>query len=277
MLINPLRIFILLITFCNVSVYADLVQVTPNNLGFSDRLEQLTKTLSQGSYSHPDDMDIPAQTKLNVYLRSASPNIANDQLKPESENTSLDKDMLIDPSDYRKLALIPLYASSNIYYDPKEKYYYEHRYFQNNIAMIRYLDEDLAYFYDLDNTENQAWVAKCNIDRITDYKTCVVYKSNFILVKSSTQGLLISAYHDLSRLRSDYYQYIRIDKNTAFKTTSVFSGNTASNIINQMKAGFLIHTRHTERLSGTTDNTFSLYGFSAAYESMNLMYARLGK
>lgn len=58
--------------------FADLVQVTPNNLGSADRLEQLTKTLSQGSYSHPDDMDLPANTKLNVNLRSGNePTIIN--------------------------------------------------------------------------------------------------------------------------------------------------------------------------------------------------------
>jgi len=35
----------------------------------SDRLEQLSKTLSQGSYTHPDDLDLPASAKVSVTLR----------------------------------------------------------------------------------------------------------------------------------------------------------------------------------------------------------------
>lgn len=45
--------------------FADLVQQVDNTQS-PDRLEQLTKTLSQGAYSHPDDMDIPAQLDIKV-------------------------------------------------------------------------------------------------------------------------------------------------------------------------------------------------------------------
>ena len=34
-----------------------------------DRLEQLSKTLAQGSYSHPDDIDLPAVSNVSVKLR----------------------------------------------------------------------------------------------------------------------------------------------------------------------------------------------------------------
>ena len=44
------------------AAFADLVQ-SP------DRLEQLSKTLSQGSYN-PDDLDLPASAKMNITLRS---------------------------------------------------------------------------------------------------------------------------------------------------------------------------------------------------------------
>ena len=44
--------------------FADLVQLDVNNASSPDRLGELTKTLSQGSYSHPDDLDIPANTSL---------------------------------------------------------------------------------------------------------------------------------------------------------------------------------------------------------------------
>ena len=44
------------------AAFSDLVQ-SP------DRLEQLSKTLSQGSYN-PDDLDLPASAKMNITLRS---------------------------------------------------------------------------------------------------------------------------------------------------------------------------------------------------------------
>ena len=53
--------------------FADLVQLDASNNTSSDRLEQLSKTLSQGNYTHPDDMDIPANTQLNVQLRKEKP------------------------------------------------------------------------------------------------------------------------------------------------------------------------------------------------------------
>ncbi len=45
------------------ATFADLIQ-TP------DRLEKLSKTLSQGSYN-PDDLDLPASAKMNVTVRSS--------------------------------------------------------------------------------------------------------------------------------------------------------------------------------------------------------------
>ena len=45
------------------AAFADLVQ--PSS---SDRLEQLSRTLSQGAYN-PDDLDLPASAKMNVSLR----------------------------------------------------------------------------------------------------------------------------------------------------------------------------------------------------------------
>lgn len=53
--------------------FADLVQLDVNNASSPDRLGELTKTLSQGSYSHPDDLDIPANTSLDVQIRKQKP------------------------------------------------------------------------------------------------------------------------------------------------------------------------------------------------------------
>src|SRR5690606_7000114 len=47
--------------------FADLVDLTAEN-GSVDRLEQLTRTLAQGSYTQSEDGFIPAQSKLNVQL-----------------------------------------------------------------------------------------------------------------------------------------------------------------------------------------------------------------
>ncbi|WP_445116853.1 M23 family metallopeptidase [Acinetobacter sp. WZC-1] len=72
--------------------FADLVQLDASNGNTApDRLTQLSRTLSQGSYAHPDDMDIPASTSLNVKLRNQSKPIElnNDSLaKKYSSGTS---------------------------------------------------------------------------------------------------------------------------------------------------------------------------------------------
>lgn len=55
--------------------FADLVEVMQD--GSTDRIEQLTRTLAQGAYSESSDMDIPAETKLNVKLREKSIELNN--------------------------------------------------------------------------------------------------------------------------------------------------------------------------------------------------------
>ncbi|OTG64234.1 M23 family metallopeptidase [Acinetobacter silvestris] len=50
--------------------FADLVQLdATTGASAPDRLEQLSRTLSQGAYTHPDDIDLPASTQINVKLR----------------------------------------------------------------------------------------------------------------------------------------------------------------------------------------------------------------
>ena len=55
--------------------FADLVEL--NQADSSDRIEQLTRTLSQGAYSESNDIDIPAETKLNVQIREKSIELNN--------------------------------------------------------------------------------------------------------------------------------------------------------------------------------------------------------
>ena len=54
------------------AAFADLVQLDVNNTSTPDRLEQLTKTLSQGSYRSAEDLDIPANTSVDVKLRKST-------------------------------------------------------------------------------------------------------------------------------------------------------------------------------------------------------------
>lgn len=54
---------------------------TINQSTDSDRLEQLSKTLSQGSYTHPDDLDLPASAKVSVTLRQKQLNSTMSRLQ----------------------------------------------------------------------------------------------------------------------------------------------------------------------------------------------------
>lgn len=70
--------------------FADLVNLNQEN-GSTDRIEQLTRTLAQGAYTHPDDIDIPAQTKLNVQLREKPVELNNRTLAQKYASTSSNK------------------------------------------------------------------------------------------------------------------------------------------------------------------------------------------
>ena len=60
--------------------FADLVQLNSSQSNSSDRLEQLTRTLAQGSYSDSEDIDIPANTQMTVKLRDKSVELNNDTI-----------------------------------------------------------------------------------------------------------------------------------------------------------------------------------------------------
>jgi murein DD-endopeptidase MepM/ murein hydrolase activator NlpD len=70
--------------------FADLVNLNQENAS-TDRIEQLTRTLAQGAYTHPDDIDIPAQTKLDVQLREKPVELNNRTLAQKYGNTSSNK------------------------------------------------------------------------------------------------------------------------------------------------------------------------------------------
>ncbi|RLL37018.1 M23 family metallopeptidase [Acinetobacter cumulans] len=68
--------------------FADLVQLNDSS---TDSLEQLTRTLSQGAYSDSSDIDLPAETKLNVQLREKSIELNNDTIAKKYGNSSINK------------------------------------------------------------------------------------------------------------------------------------------------------------------------------------------
>ena len=70
--------------------FADLVQLDTTTSA-PDRLEQLSRSLSQGTYTHPDDFDIPASTQIHVKVRQPEKSIElnNDSIaKKYGSNTS---------------------------------------------------------------------------------------------------------------------------------------------------------------------------------------------
>lgn len=87
----PMRRILLAFSF-SVSAasvaFADLVELSPANTS-PDRIEQLTRTLSQGSYTSTDDIDIPAQTRLKVQLREKPVELNNQTIAKKYGNTSV--------------------------------------------------------------------------------------------------------------------------------------------------------------------------------------------
>ena len=59
--------------------FADLVDLNSSNVS-TDRLEQLTHTLAQGSYVESDNIDLPAETKMSVQLHEKTIELNNESL-----------------------------------------------------------------------------------------------------------------------------------------------------------------------------------------------------
>ena len=70
--------------------FADLVELNPNsnNSASVDRIEQLTRTLAQGSYAESNDIDIPADTRVNVKLREKAIELNNKSLAKKYGSTA---------------------------------------------------------------------------------------------------------------------------------------------------------------------------------------------
>jgi murein DD-endopeptidase MepM/ murein hydrolase activator NlpD len=68
--------------------FADLVELNSND-GSTDRIEQLTRTLAQGSYAESNDIDIPAETRMSVKLREKTVELNNESLAKKYGSSTL--------------------------------------------------------------------------------------------------------------------------------------------------------------------------------------------
>ena len=59
--------------------FADLVELNSNDVS-TDRIEQLTRTLAQGSYVESNDIDLPAEIQMSVQLREKTVELNNASL-----------------------------------------------------------------------------------------------------------------------------------------------------------------------------------------------------
>ena len=59
--------------------FADLVELNSNDVS-TDRIEQLTRTLAQGSYVESNEIDLPAEIQMSVQLREKTVELNNESL-----------------------------------------------------------------------------------------------------------------------------------------------------------------------------------------------------
>ena len=84
---HPRRI---LLAFSLAASAASVAFADYQNIGQAadgDRLEQLSKTLAQGSYSHPDDIDLPAVSNVSVKLREKTIELNNTTIERKAIST----------------------------------------------------------------------------------------------------------------------------------------------------------------------------------------------
>ena len=90
-----------------------------------DRLEQLSKTLAQGSYSHPDDIDLPAVSNVSVKLREKTIELNNATIERKygrsaisSTERTTHKNWKLNVSDYASDSMETTYENYSTYTAP---------------------------------------------------------------------------------------------------------------------------------------------------------------
>lgn len=234
-----------------------------------DSLEQLTKTLANGSYSSFKVDNLPQTTNI-------VPKTTINTSKEDIENTE-SRMQLVFPEDYKRLKISTLYTGSDVYYDRESGDYFETKLLSNNIQIHFNIFENFAMVLDLDNENpfKNSWIVMCSKDRITDERSCFINKFNLVIVKSQKYGSILTVSKELKKLNEFSYTYIRIDKNKAHKAKGFFYPASTQKIIGEMKKGAMAHTRFQEWDGEQYEESMSLWGFSAAYDIMNKMYNRM--
>lgn len=254
---------------------ADLVILNQNQA--TDKIEQLTRTMAEGSYGDSYSMSQEAKAAAEEAVKAAEEaEKAADEAVKAAENVPI----LISPKEYKTLGIKNSYKTfvdSDIWYLPESKEYAEQKYFPNKIKFFKLLASDVALFADMDDesaTDDDYWTVSCSRDHITDEKICLMSKYEIVFIRSSKTGWMFSVSKETKKLNPMQYQYIRIDKSPALKSRNFFKGQPTLNIIEQMKKGNTAYTRFYE-WSEDYEETIPLRGFSTAYNTLNTMYSKL--
>lgn len=207
-------------------------------------------------------------------------NEVNTDVSSSNEDLSTDPFFILSVDDIKKFNLKPLYSDSILKrYD--EGILVEQKDFSNGMSMLHFLDVGDGYvtFNDLDSDDpNEVkWSVACNVDKITDAKTCSIASTNKSVVyvrNSDKPSFLIVGSESIDVLRATY---LRVDKNTPFKVNRLaFYRPNLDKILKEMTLGKMMYFRyHKEYSSSTYDDEISLKGFSFAYNTLNLLYSRL--
>ena len=183
------KIIIISLIFLSSQAFAD-----------NDRLDELSKVLRDGSYAHPDDIDLPKVSNKNVSI--SEKNIEQSNISFSNEDQK--KLIKVLPEDYIKIGIKPAYKDSDIEYLPKEDVYYETKNFSNGIKMLRVIGEDDVAFFNLADSEDfakMAWSVSCYKDHITDEKFCNLSKYEVVYLRGSKSGLLLTVSKELKKLK----------------------------------------------------------------------------
>lgn len=239
-------------------ILVGLLFCTWANAEDTDRLSILSKTLAEGSYTLAHDVELPREEKKQ-------------NKKVEYKDVSRE--------ELTKLGFKPSYADSIIKKDTDGDYY-EVKRFPDGNYMYRILNTTngsvIAAFpiEDEDNPLNEGWKVVCQVDMVTNQKNCSVNKYEVMVLKSSKYGLAFSVSKEANKLNPLSDHYVRIDKNTPMKSRSVFTGQQAVKIIDQMKSGEIMRTRFHE-YGDTYEEVIYLNGFTNAYNFMNMVYPQV--
>lgn len=205
--------------------------------------------------------------------------IRQNKLEALSEQTNVSRTKEVDlikvlPEDYAKLKLKPYYQDSIIFYSQKNDTYFEANEVDGITAFISH-DDSVATFGYVENGDiSKSWKVACGKDKITDEKTCRLGLFNFAMIYSKGKFTASTSY-EVKKLDFRQKQYIRIDNNKAFSTSTLFTGSQLNSLIQQMKHGKLAYTRFYEWDGEMYEETLSLYGFSEAYNYMLYAYKNL--